>query len=470
MNTVWKVAPRKGESKPRLLLITIALLLVSLAVVIALGFAGYVELSELASEEREAFGKNITEQGVALNRVTFALFDLLEAPVSPASGTNIDRIVDLGKTMLNNARIVKGVDPGDLKPILGEDPLFLTERLTKSNGTYNEHLRALEEGLLGVLSSRDTPRAEAACVAFHEEATRLENELKERSQLLVQLAGAYHATMKGKFAHLYWQVGRNLEAFTVLAVLLVAVAALFFKVRAVAEAELKFHRNHLAELVARRTEELKSTNAQLTEALASKDVLIKEIHHRVKNNLTMIAGLVRLQQTFATPTDLDKAFDGLSDRIQAISLVHEKLYEGDALWDIGIGDYIADLCDTLNHSLSREPGDVAFVFDIPQETRFPTKTIVPLGLIITELVTNAIKHAFKRRNGGTVGIGLKDTGESWELTVQDDGTPPATPRTILESPSLGVALVKNLVAQLGGTLELSLAEGTHYTIRFPLKH
>jgi two-component sensor histidine kinase len=457
-----------ARKRGKLLQYAILILLGFLALVVALSFLGFRDLSDILDEERTKIEGNIGEQSAAFNRVIFAVEDLLDHPAGSSSGeSDREEFARLARTVINHALIPTIIDPASLKAILEDDPLFLADRLAASNARYRERVALLEADFARIRAATDAAALQAERNRFLESARDFRSMLRKDSQLFVQVAGAYHAANRAKIVHLGSHVFSNLMMFTVLSVLLAAVSLLFFQAQSLAERELKLHRDHLAELVGLRTEELNSANRMLSEALSVKETLIKEIHHRVKNNLTMISGLVMLQQSFADPQDLDRSFEGLSDRIQAISLIHEKLYGSADLASVPIGEYLADLCATLNKSVYAAPEAVSFAFGIAPEIRFPPKAVVPIGLIVTELVTNSLKYAFADRSGGIIGISLAEAEEDWLLTVRDDGKPPADARVILQSKSLGVALVKSLVAQLGGALSLDLSAGTTFSIRFP---
>jgi two-component sensor histidine kinase len=440
-----------------------------LGLLVALVLATYVgskRLSEMTDRQDEFFDRNFSEQSSSLNRVIFAVSDALVYAASSAGKYDFSTALELGQGSVNQARIPDTIDPSLLATFLEEDPLYLAERLGKSNERYAA-AKAELSGLIDEARAKgDTREGRELLARFFAAEAAFKEVLRERSSLFIQLEGMYYSANRRGLDDLRSRINVNIDLFSLLAALLAVVAVLFLRSRLAIEGELKTHREKLEELVATRTGELGSANERLRSALADREVLIKEIYHRVKNNLAMIAGLISLQQAEARPESLDQAFDGLSQRVYAIANLHEKLYRSADLVNIAFGDYVGELCATLVSSLASDPGRLAL--DVgASPVRFPASTMISLGLIVNELVTNSIKHAFPDGRGGTIRVSLEEEGGDFLLKVGDDGLPPADEKAILESSSLGWTIVKSLVRQLGGSLGLSLAQGTTTTVRFP---
>jgi two-component sensor histidine kinase len=147
-------------------------------------------------------------------------------------------------------------------------------------------------------------------------------------------------------------------------------------------------------------------------------------------------------------------------------MLHEKLYRSDDLANIAFRDYAEDLGRSLVATLSGDPDAISFELE-SCEARFPADTLIALGLVMNELITNSLKHAFKDGRRGRIRVSLAVEGEDFILESRDDGEAPADEKLITESESLGWTLVKGLVRQLGGTLRLDLRGGTGTIIRFP---
>ena len=205
-------------------------------------------------------------------------------------------------------------------------------------------------------------------------------------------------------------------------------------------------------------------NRKLSEAVEQKDYLLKEMNHRIKNNLMMVQSLISLKEV---DSGGHADFSGLHHQIEAIRLVHEKLYQSDDITRIDSGLYIRDLLETVFSSLTEKQVHLeSSIISIP----LYTKTAVPLGLIINEIAVNAVKHGYTGIDdcGFTVAFQSDKAGEQFALTLANNGAP--FPRHIsLENPSsLGLRLISALVRQLEGTIELQREPHPEFVIRFPV--
>ncbi len=212
------------------------------------------------------------------------------------------------------------------------------------------------------------------------------------------------------------------------------------------------------------TEE-KEYQEKLRRSLEEKQVLLEEIHHRVKNNLAIISGLLQLQ---SFETEDEKTKNALNDsqlRIQSMALVHEMLYQSENFIDISFKTYLNKLIDTMKETLPFEHQHI----DIDIETEDVSLDInqaIPCAILINELVTNSYKHAFEGRESGTIFIHLDETEEQIIIKVSDDGVGLPDDFSIAEQSSIGVSLVQTLTNQLNGTLEVHNGEGSHFVVRF----
>jgi two-component sensor histidine kinase len=202
---------------------------------------------------------------------------------------------------------------------------------------------------------------------------------------------------------------------------------------------------------------------QIRLSLREKEVLLKEIHHRVKNNMQIISSLLNLQSEKISNENAE-VFRESQNRIKTMALIHEKLYQSSDLSYIDFGEYADGLASYLirSYAISREVSIDLAVQNIP----LGIDLAIPCGLIINELVSNSLKYAFKDGHDGTVHIGLARDDNTYTLRVSDDG--PGLPNGFdyRDSPSLGLQLVNTLVGQLEGTIELDSTAGAAYTIRF----
>ena len=215
--------------------------------------------------------------------------------------------------------------------------------------------------------------------------------------------------------------------------------------------------------------ERKKTEDQVKASLKEKEVLLREIHHRVKNNLQVVSSLLNMQARAAKDKDVQDALSESINRINAMALIHSHLYEDSDLAEINMKKFVDRLLGQLQ---SYQFGDtriarVVRVDDYP----FPISVAVPVGLIINELLSNALKHAFRGRDEGKIEVSLtaSDDGRG-NLTVSDDGAGLPRGFDITESKTLGLRLVKILTEdQLQGTLEVTGEGGATFKIEFGIE-
>jgi two-component sensor histidine kinase len=201
------------------------------------------------------------------------------------------------------------------------------------------------------------------------------------------------------------------------------------------------------------------------------EVLIKEIHHRVKNNLQVIASLLYLQSTRLDDAKTMQMFEESSNRVKSISLIHEKLYKeklqphGDQ-GDVDFGEYVRDLTDALFVSYGVDRKIIRLVLDTTNAS-LSLDSAVPCGLIVNELVSNALKYAFPDGRSGEIRISLyKDIDGRAILIVSDNGIGLPPEADLDSSSSLGVRLVRMLAQQLGAEMQMSRGKGTEYKFKF----
>ena len=210
--------------------------------------------------------------------------------------------------------------------------------------------------------------------------------------------------------------------------------------------------------------EQKINDAQIRASLQEKEFLLREIHHRVKNNLQVIASMLRMQAEQSADERLLVQFQAAQSRIKSMALVHEKLYRSTDFADINFAEYIRDIAAELIRVYSRE--GVTITTDI-QEIRLGVDVAIPCGLIINELVSNALKHAFPGGMSGIVSISMRrDSPENIVLKVEDNGVGIAEEFDPHRENTLGLTLVSILVQQIDGTIAIERSHGTCFTIRF----
>ncbi|QWR76473.1 histidine kinase dimerization/phosphoacceptor domain -containing protein [Candidatus Magnetomonas plexicatena] len=247
------------------------------------------------------------------------------------------------------------------------------------------------------------------------------------------------------------------------------------------EDELRIYRYHLEELVHKRTAELELSNEQLqveivqrkkaeekiSLSLREKEVLLKEIHHRVKNNLQIVSSLLDLQSKYINSTELLDMFKDSQNRLKTMALIHEKLYQSDDLSIINFSRYIPSLLNHLYQSYNLSTSVIFLDTDI-EDISIGVDTAVPCGLIINELVSNSLKYAFKNGVDGILSVYLKrDEDDGFSLTIGDNGVGLPDGFDPKSVKSLGLRLVNALVVdQLEGSIDYEGDGGAKYLIKF----
>ena len=212
--------------------------------------------------------------------------------------------------------------------------------------------------------------------------------------------------------------------------------------------------------------ELKQAEARIQTALHEKEILLKEIHHRVKNNLQVIMSLVDLQADALANPELRGHFQDIRDRVRSMALVHEKLYRSEDLARVEFAEYMHSLLNALWRAHGSATDPIRLTFDL-QPVSLSVEKAVPCGLILNELAANAIKHAFPGHRTGEVTAGLH-TGPAGQvfLSIRDNGVGLPPGLDIWHSTSLGLRLVQMLTGQLNGTAEVLQDQGTEFRITF----
>ncbi|WP_160748930.1 sensor histidine kinase [Flavobacterium sp. Sd200] len=213
-------------------------------------------------------------------------------------------------------------------------------------------------------------------------------------------------------------------------------------------------------------EEIDVKNTSLENLISEKEWLLKEIHHRVKNNLHMVVGLLASQCEFLTGKEAVQAINESQRRVEAMSIIHQKLYQSENLSMIDMPSYIYELTENLADSFDSAK-QVRFQLDICN-IEFPLSHSVPVGLILNEAITNAIKYAFPGEAEGVIDIVLKQEGKGFLLSVRDNGVGIDEHFSIDESPSLGLKLMQGLTGDMQGDFLIRNNNGTEIEIRFSI--
>lgn len=238
----------------------------------------------------------------------------------------------------------------------------------------------------------------------------------------------------------------------------------------------------LEEKVSQKTRELRSANAKLTReirekqhvqtelenSLADKEILLREIHHRVKNNLSIIMSLLQFQFDATEDWNVKTILGQMQNRIYSMTLIHQMLYATDNISSLNFRDYGIQLLEQIRESCLAARGNIEII-DRIEDRLMHINEVKTCGLIITELVTNALKYAFPDGKPGTITVVFKELEpEKHLLSVKDNGIGFDRELFNRESKSLGFFLVRNLVEELKGNIDISTEKGTEISIRFRL--
>ncbi len=221
--------------------------------------------------------------------------------------------------------------------------------------------------------------------------------------------------------------------------------------------------------ISRDISESKKKEEQIKNSLHEKEILLKEIHHRVKNNMQVISSLINLQANRTENLAIRETLKESQLRIHALSAIHETLYQSESLTGINLKTYVSRIVTPLLQTYATVSPRVTFSIDT-ESLVLAIEQAMPLGLVINELVSNALKYAFPGEKNGTVSVSLKRSGQHLVGAVSDNGVGIAPHVDLNTSDTLGLNLVEALVeTQLNGSLELIRSKGTHFKIRFQIK-
>jgi PAS domain S-box-containing protein len=212
--------------------------------------------------------------------------------------------------------------------------------------------------------------------------------------------------------------------------------------------------------------ERKRGEEKIQASLLEKETMLKEIQHRVKNNLQVISSLLGLQSSYIQDEKSREIFKESQDRISTMAKIHTMLYQSEDMSRVDFGGFIRDLVGRLQQFYGIAGSPVKIHVNV-SDVSLTIETSIPCGLILNELVSNALKHAFPEGNGGEVNISMTTAGDRVVLTVQDNGIGFPEAVDFHNTKSLGFGLVNLLVGQINGIIELQVEGGTTFTTTFP---
>jgi len=212
---------------------------------------------------------------------------------------------------------------------------------------------------------------------------------------------------------------------------------------------------------------MRSLTDRIEGMITKREILLKETNHRVKNNLTMISSFINLQKDTVQDEKTLSILDDLMSRIKSVSFLHDQLNHSEDFSNIPVNDYIRQIVSSLSDSVENPENKIAVRLAI-QELLCSSKLVIPIGMIITELLSNAYKYAFPGQKSGEVFISFEKKEKGYILRIADNGTGlPSSARDIRKSESLGLKLVSELVKQIKGTISLKTEKGTDFILSVP---
>ena len=228
--------------------------------------------------------------------------------------------------------------------------------------------------------------------------------------------------------------------------------------------ELMKYQVNLEKIIREKTSELEIKNEQLTAQNKEKELLIKEIHHRVKNNMQIMASLANLQLHNTTDENVQNSLKQFSSRIGSMAIIHEKLYQNSEMSSITVDSYLVDLVENITYSFDQQ-GEIELDLNI-ESIHIDLDSAIPLGLLVNELVTNSIKHAFAEQEHPQIKIQVVKDKEFTKLCYCDNG--PGFDFEDEHSESFGIELISVLSDQIGSEFKHQNEDGYKFEIKFKL--
>ncbi len=210
----------------------------------------------------------------------------------------------------------------------------------------------------------------------------------------------------------------------------------------------------------------KHAEARIRQSLQEKEVLLKETHHRVKNNLQIISSLLTMRMDLIADDNVRAVLMESQQRVRSMAMIHEQLYQSDSLARVDFNEYIQSIAHFLHRNYATNHIHVRLVIESPEEISLNIDTATPLGLILNERISNAFKHAFTDEKDGLLQIRLERNGKGYRLKVADNG--PGLPEDfdLSDLETLGLQLVDTLAHQLKATLTINSEHGAAFQLAF----
>lgn len=218
----------------------------------------------------------------------------------------------------------------------------------------------------------------------------------------------------------------------------------------------------------KQNDSLKHLVSYKNQLLGEKDLLLKEVNHRVKNNLQIVMNLLASKSVYLSSESAQQAILDSQSRVRSIALIHDQLYKTDNLTQINIFLYINELVDSFYDFLGSDISNIEILCEI-DDFMIDVSQAIPIGIILNEMVTNAMKYAFPNQQKGTINIRVKKVDMFVEVEISDDGVGMPLNFSLSNVNTLGINLLEGLTAQLGGSVHFKNKNGLTISLRFPLK-
>lgn len=218
--------------------------------------------------------------------------------------------------------------------------------------------------------------------------------------------------------------------------------------------------NYMWRLIQRKNDE-----KEIKRSIDEKEMLLKEIHHRVKNNLMIISSLLNIQSRYIKDKESKDIFKESQNRARSMAIIHERLYRSTDLKRIDFGEYIQSLSNELFHTYTADYGLIELKISV-EDIFLDINTAIPLGLIVNELITNSLTHAFPEGKKGEINVDFHPQDDHYEFTVKDNGIGFPEDLDYQKTDSLGLQIVYNLTDQIDGEIKLDRSNGTEFKITF----
>lgn len=350
----------------------------------------------------------------------------------------------------------------DAMALLDSASLILAEHNSPKGLRKNLNLRV--EALEGLGRNFEALQLFKKLVAFNDSMALIKNEARASvMQVIYEVEEKNHEinTERIRAAEAESEVERQRafkqSLFIGAGLMLVIVVILFYNIR---------QRRRRTNLLKEKNEKIEVQKSTIEQALEEKDTLLKEIHHRVKNNLQLISGILELQAVKFDDENIKVVMEEGQSRVRSMALIHEQLYQSEDLGKINFEEYLIKLVNDVVLAFNNENLKVEKEINVNQLS-FDVNVAVLLGLIVNELVTNTMKHGFAGRSEGKISISIEEQENGFfVLTIQDNGVGLPEGFRPENVNSLGLRLVKGLSRQLGGDYSFSNGGGTCFKITF----